>query len=86
VPREFIGVLYSPPRPPSQEAFGWHVYPRTDSTRYRIEKGGGSDVFATQLLRVPDEGLTITWASNDLTRRWRRDLNRELSAIALSAR
>ena len=83
VPAEFRQILFSPPRPPSREAYGWHVYPRTDSTRYRIEKGGGSDLFATQLLRVPDEGLVIIWASNDLTKRWRQELNRELSATAL---
>lgn len=85
VPADFARVLHSPPRPPSREAFGWHVYPATDTTRLRIEKGGGADIFATQLLEFPDEELVIIWASNDLMKRWRQTLNRELPSLILGS-
>ena len=85
VPAQFRDRLFTPPRLPSREAFGWHYYPATDSTRLRIEKGGGSDIFATQLLGFPEEGLVILWASNDLHKRWRQTLNRELPTLILGS-
>ena len=83
IPTQFRQLLLTPPRPPSREAFGWHVYAATDTTRFRIEKGGGSDIFATQLLEFPEEQLVILWASNDLFKRWRQTLNREVPALIL---
>ena len=85
VPAEFRELLHSPPRPPSREAFGWHVYPATDSTRLRIDKGGDSDVFGTQLVMFPKEELVIIWANNDLNKRWRQTLNRELAVLILGS-
>jgi CubicO group peptidase (beta-lactamase class C family) len=73
--------LFSVPTPPSQEMYGWHVYPATDSSRTRIDKGGGSADFASQLLYYPDERVVVVWASNDLTRRWRQELNRAIPDI-----
>ncbi|HEY7028743.1 MAG TPA: serine hydrolase domain-containing protein [Gemmatimonadales bacterium] len=74
-------LLFSPPKPPSQEAYGWHV--TTDSAgRPLIHKGGGSDDFASDMLHYPRERVTIIWASNNLRQRWRRTLNRTLSALA----
>lgn len=71
-------LLFAPPGPPSLEAFGWHVRLATDSTRALIDKGGGSDDFASQLLYFPRERVAIIWASNNLTRRWRQTLNRAI--------
>jgi len=74
-------LLFSPPRPPSQEAYGWHV--TTDSGgRPLIQKGGGSDDFASDMLYYPSDRVIIIWASNNLRQRWRRALNRTLSALA----
>jgi CubicO group peptidase (beta-lactamase class C family) len=84
VPRQYRALLFSPPRPPSQEAYGWHVYPGTDTSRARIEKGGGSDDFASQLVHFPIDSVTIVWASNNLERRWRRTLNRALPEITFT--
>jgi CubicO group peptidase (beta-lactamase class C family) len=78
IPREYHAMLHSPPRPPSQEAFGWHVSAATDTSRRRIDKGGGSQIFATQLLYFPDDQVVIVWAGNDLARRWRQTLNRAI--------
>jgi CubicO group peptidase (beta-lactamase class C family) len=73
-------LLFSPPRPPSQEAYGWHV--TTDSAgRPLIQKGGGSDDFASDMLYYPSDRVVIIWASNNLRQRWRRTLNRTLSAL-----
>ena len=74
-------LLFSPPRAPSEEAFGWHVQTASDG-RPLISKGGGSDDFASQLLYYPHDGVTIIWASNNLRQRWRRTLNRVLTDIA----
>ena len=53
----------------------------TDSAgRPLIQKGGGSDDFASDLLYYPREHVVIVWASNNLRQRWRRTLNRTLSA------
>ena len=78
VPRQYRALLFSPPPTPSLEAYGWHVRPPTDSARARIEKGGGSDDFASQLIYFPRDSVTIVWASNNLERRWRQTLNRAL--------
>jgi CubicO group peptidase (beta-lactamase class C family) len=78
VPHPYRARLFSPPPAPSLEAYGWHVYPETDTSRARIDKGGGSDDFASQLIHFPDDAVTIVWASNNLERRWRQTLNRAL--------
>lgn len=71
-------LLFTPPKPPSLEAYGWHVYPATDSIRARIDKGGASSDFATQMLYFPGDHIVILWASNNLVRRWRQTLNRAI--------
>lgn len=83
IPAAYHKMLHSPPRPPSLEAYGWHVYAATDTSRFRIDKGGGSAIFASQLQYFPNDGIVIVWASNDLTRRWRQTLNLELPRILL---
>jgi CubicO group peptidase (beta-lactamase class C family) len=75
-------ILVSPPRPPSLEAFGWHVETIGDG-RLRISKGGGSDDFASQLLYYPRDRVVILWASNNLRQRWRQTLNTTLSRLIL---
>jgi CubicO group peptidase (beta-lactamase class C family) len=82
----FRQLLFSPPPAPSQEAFGWHFTARTDTSRTRIDKGGGSDDFASQLLYYPEERVVIVWASNDLSKRWRRTLNQALPEIVFTGR
>jgi CubicO group peptidase (beta-lactamase class C family) len=74
-------ILFAPPAPPSDEAFGWHVRAASAGTRAQIDKGGGSADFASQLLYYPDDRVAIIWACNDLRQRWRRTLNRALPAI-----
>jgi len=76
-------LLITPPVPPAQEAFGWHVE-TTPEGSLRIMKGGGSDDFASQLLYYPSEHVTIVWASNNLRQRWRRTLNQALPDIVLA--
>jgi CubicO group peptidase (beta-lactamase class C family) len=71
-------LLFAPPQPPSLEAYGWHVYPATDSSHPRIDKGGGSSDFASQMLYFPNDRVVILWASNNLVRRWRQTLNRAI--------
>jgi len=71
-------TLTTPPRPPAKEAFGWHVETTADG-RTLIEKGGGSDDFASQMLYYPREGVALVWASNNLRQRWRHTLNGVLS-------
>jgi len=75
-------ILMHQPRPPAQEAFGWHVEATADGRR-RISKGGGSDDFASQMLYYPDERVVIVWASNNLRQRWRHALNTMLPALML---
>lgn len=72
-------LLTTPPRPPSQEAFGWHV--GAPDGRPRIDKGGGSDDFASQLLYYPRDRVVVIWASNNLRQRWRQTLNRDIPAL-----
>lgn len=74
-------VLFSLPRPPSEEGFGWHVRAPTPTERARIDKGGGSDDFASQLLYYPEQRVAIIWASNNLRQRWRRTLNHVLPDV-----
>lgn len=81
LPEQQRRILFSIPKPPAEEAFGWHVRPATQSAKARIDKGGGSDDFATQLLYYPEERVVIIWASNNLRQRWRQTLNRALPAI-----
>lgn len=69
-------LLFSPHKPPAEEAFGWHV------SSLRIDKGGGSANFASQLLYYPDQHIVIIWACNDLRQRWRARLNQALGEIA----
>ena len=69
-------ILFSPHKPPAEEAYGWHVSP------LRIDKGGGSANFASQLLYYPDQHIVIIWACNDLRQRWRARLNQALGEIA----
>jgi hypothetical protein len=70
-------VLFSPARPPALEAYGWHVE-STPEGRRLVQKGGGSDDFASHFLYYPDERLVIVWASNNLRQRWRKALNRSI--------
>jgi CubicO group peptidase (beta-lactamase class C family) len=81
VPGQYRTLLFSPPRPPSLEAYGWHVYAATDTSRMRIDKGGGSDDFASQLIHFPRDSVTIVWASNNRERGWRQTLNRALPEL-----
>ena len=74
--------LFRPPDPPSDECFGWHVYPRTDHMPARIEKGGGSAEFSSQIIYFPETDILIIWANNNLEKRWRSQLNRVLSEIS----
>jgi CubicO group peptidase (beta-lactamase class C family) len=78
VPPQYRTLLFSPPSSPSLEAYGWHVYPASDTARARIAKGGGSNDFASQLIHFPRDSVTIVWASNNLERRWRQTLNQAL--------
>jgi CubicO group peptidase (beta-lactamase class C family) len=73
-------TLVAPPLPPAQEAFGWHVDSTADG-QLRIQKGGGSGDFASQLLYYPRDRVIIVWASNNLRQRWRRTLNAVLPGI-----
>ena len=54
-------------------------------TAWRVRSRHRSSVFATQLLRFPKEELVIIWASNDLNKRWRQTLNRELPTLILGS-
>jgi CubicO group peptidase (beta-lactamase class C family) len=81
VPPQYRALLFSPPPSPSLEAYGWHVYPASDTSRARIDKGGGSDDFASQMIHFPRDSVTIVWASNNLERRWRQTLNRALPEL-----
>ncbi len=81
VPAKYRALLFSPPPAPSLEAYGWHFYPATSTTRARVDKGGGSDDFASQLILFPRDSVTIVWASNNLERRWRQTLNRALPEV-----
>ena len=81
VPHQYRTLLFSPPPAPSLEAYGWHVYAATDTSRARIDKGGGSDDFASQLLYFPRDSVTVVWASNNLQRRWRPTLNRAIPDV-----
>ena len=81
LPKPERAILFSPPKPPAKEAFGWHVDAIAPDGRLRIEKGGGSDDFASQLLYYRKERVAIIWASNNLRQRWRQALNRAIPAI-----
>jgi CubicO group peptidase (beta-lactamase class C family) len=66
------------PRP--SEAYGWHVGANA-AGRLQIDKGGGSDDFASQVLYYPRERVVIIWACNNLRQRWRHTLNASLQAM-----
>ena len=80
LPPEQWRLLTSPPRPPSQEAFGWHV-DADPAGRPRIHKGGGSDDFASQIQYYPRDRVVVVWASNNLRQRWRQTLNQSIPAL-----
>jgi CubicO group peptidase (beta-lactamase class C family) len=86
IPTQFRPLLFAPPPAPSLEAFGWHYRARTDSSRTSIDKGGGSDDFASQMLYYPEERVVIIWTSNDLSKRWRQTLNRAIPDLVFSDR
>ena len=86
LPRQYRSLHFSPPPPPSLEAYGWHVYAATDTSRARIDKGGGSEDFASQLIYFPRDGVTIVWACNNLERHWRPTLNRALPDMIFTGR
>lgn len=67
---------------PEEEGYAWHV-DRDDKGRLRIHKGGGMPEYASQVLYFPNDRLVIIWATNNLEKRWRQDLNRGLTAAAL---
>ena len=77
-------ILFAAPKPPSDEMYGWHVRPKSDTAPALVDKGGGSADFQSQLLYYPGERLVIVWAMNNLEKRWRQELNRTLSGIALA--
>jgi len=74
-------LLFSVPKAPAEEAFGWHVSPATAAGMQRIDKGGASADFASQLLYYPRERVAVIWASNNLRQRWRQTLNRTIPDI-----
>jgi CubicO group peptidase (beta-lactamase class C family) len=84
VPPRYRTLLFAPPPPPSLEAYGWHVSLASDTSRARIDKGGGSDDFASQLIHFPRDSVTVVWASNNLERRWRQTLNRALPELVFT--
>lgn len=64
------------------ETYAWHVERDAKGRRF-IHKGGGMQEYAAQILHYPDDRLVIIWASNNLQRRWRQDLNRGIPAAIL---
>jgi CubicO group peptidase (beta-lactamase class C family) len=68
--------------PGPEEGYAWHVE-RDDQGRRMIHKGGGMREYASQIIEYPDEGVVIIWASNDLGKRWRQDLNRGIAKVML---
>lgn len=65
-----------------EEGYAWHVEVDPKGRR-RIHKGGGMPQYATQIVWYPDQRLVIVWASNDLKRRWRQDLNAGIQELML---
>ncbi len=63
----------------SEESYGWHI----DSAggRLRRHKGGGLRHGATQILWFPNDSVIIVWASNNVQKKWRQELNRSLTDI-----
>ena len=68
--------------PDETEAYGWHTE-IDDQGRTFIHKGGGLEAMQSQILAYPDQGVVVVWAHNNMSRNWRRALNRGLSSIAL---
>lgn len=67
---------------PEEEGYAWHVE-RDDKGRRKIHKGGGMPQYASQIIHYPDDGILIIWISNDLQKRWRKDLNSGIAGVAL---
>jgi len=63
----------------SEESYGWHS--DTAHGRLRRHKGGGLRHGATQILWFPDDRVIIVWASNNVQKKWRQELNRSLTDI-----
>ena len=65
--------------PWSEESYGWHI----DSAggRLRRHKGGGLRHGASQILWFPNDSVIIVWASNNVQKKWRQNLNRSLTDI-----
>jgi CubicO group peptidase (beta-lactamase class C family) len=68
--------------PGPEEGYAWHVE-RDAEGRRMIHKGGGMREYATQIIYYPDQRVVIIWASNDLGKRWRQDLNRGIAKVML---
>ena len=64
------------------EGYAWHVE-RDEKGRRFIHKGGGMQEYATQIVYYPDDRLVVIWATNNLQRRWRQELNRAIAAAVL---
>ncbi|MBX9599912.1 MAG: beta-lactamase family protein [Bryobacteraceae bacterium] len=78
---EYRELLFSEPRQPSKESFGWAFQAKSSSGRMSITKGGGSDDFASQLLYFPEDRVVIVWSTNNLSKRWRQELNSAITNI-----
>ena len=80
VPDDQRRIMFTAPPPPAREAYGWHEETLPDG-KLLIQKGGGSDDFASHLLYYPKERVLIIWATNNMRQRWRQTLNRTIPAI-----
>lgn len=69
---------------PESEGYAWHVEVDKNGRR-RIHKGGGMPQYQTQIIWFPDERVVIIWATNDLTKRRRQELNERIANTVLSA-
>jgi len=67
---------------PEEEGYAWHVEVDKNGRR-RILKGGGMPQYQTQLIWYPDERVVIIWATNDLTKRRRQELNERIANTVL---
>lgn len=66
-----------------EEGYAWHVE-RDPAGRRLFRKGGGMPEYASQILYYPDERVVIIWTSNDLKKRWRQTLNKEIPRVVLA--
>jgi CubicO group peptidase (beta-lactamase class C family) len=79
LPREQAAKVFDPEE---TEAFGWHME-TNEQGRTFIHKGGGLAAMQTQILAYPDQETVVVWAHNNMSRNWRRALNRGISSAAL---